>query len=160
MKHSSIFHVLSTRLCQCILSVRDIVWEMFNSKRPRKARLELNDFFLHSRCIRNNQRGKPTVRIEARDPPLMLQNSDVWTTLCEIIKKFHTSSVVSFVHKKRVKKWFCGDGNAKERWRIPSEDACERVVVKFCHFWLRYAAPNGFFYVCFDKQCRDFWIWY
>ena len=115
MERSRISHVLSTRLCPCVLSVRDFVREMCNSKRPCKARLEVDDFFLHPGCVTNDERGKLTITSETQDPLLMSQSSDIWTTVCEVIKKFYMCSVVSFVHKKRVKKRLCGDGNAKER---------------------------------------------
>ena len=67
-----------------------------------------------------------------------------------------------FVLGKRIKKRLRGDGNAKERWKIPSEDACKEVLAhilegdclelqklalfllcRFLRFWLRFAAITG-----------------
>ncbi len=125
MEHSRTSHVLSSCLCSCVLSVRDVVWEISNPKRPCKARLEADDYFLRRGCVTNDER--LTITSETQDPLLMLQNSDVWTTSCQVIKKFYTCFMVSFVRKKRVKKPII-PSNAKERWGIPSEDACKRAL--------------------------------
>ena len=72
----------------------------------------------------------------------------LWSVLC-------TKSVSK---KKRL----CGDGYAKERWKISLEDACKELLAqilegdclemqklalfllcRFLHFWLRYAAITG-----------------
>ena len=105
-------------------------WKTCSSKRPCKARLELDDYFLHSGCVTNDERDKLTITSETQNPFLMLQNFDVWATLCRIIKKFYMCFVVSFVHEKRIKKRLCGDGNAKDRWKIPSEDACKEALAQ------------------------------
>ena len=109
------YYPLAYVCIMCVLSVKDFVWEMCDSERPHKARLEVDDYFLRPRCVNHDERGKLTITSETQNPLLMSKSSDIWTTLCEVIKKFYTCSVVSFVHKKRVKKRVCGDGNAEER---------------------------------------------
>ena len=166
MEHSRISYVLLTRLYPYALSVRDIIWKICNFKRPCKARVEVDDHFLQPGCVTNDERDKLTITSETQNPLVLLQNSDVWITLCQFIKKFYTCFVVSFVHKKR------GDGNAKERWKIPSEDACKGVLVQgncqemqklalflLCRFSDYVIQPLlGLFH--FGKKCRDVWIWY
>ena len=112
----------------CIISGR--YWKTCDLKRPCKAGLEVDDYFLNSGCVTNDEGHKTTITSETQNPFLKLQNFDVWTTLCQIIKKFYTCFVVSLVHEKRIEKQLCGKGNAKERQKIPSEDACKEVLAQ------------------------------
>ena len=114
MEYSRTSSALVTRLYPCALSVRDIIWEICNFERPCKPHLEIDDYFLRPVCVINDERDKLILMSETQNALLMLQNADVWTTLCQFIKKFYTCFVVSFVHKKRVKKQLCGEGNAKK----------------------------------------------
>ncbi len=105
----------------------------------------------------------------------MLQSSDIWTTLCEVTKKYYTCFVASFAHKKRVQKVLCGDGNDKERWKIPSEDTRKWVtdetlqrncpemqkltpfqLRKFLPFWLRYTAFKGIILRVFRQSTQRY----
>ena len=130
MEHSRKSYVFLTRLCLYVLSIRDTTWKICSFKRPCKAQLKADDYFLHSGCVTINGRDVLTITSETQNPFLMLQNFDVWTTLCRIIKRFNTCFVVTFVHEKRIKKRLCGDENAKERWKIPSEDASKEVLAQ------------------------------
>ena len=146
MEISRFSYVLSIRLCPYVSSVRNVVWEMRGSKRLCKARLEVDDYFLHSGYF--VERGEPTIASETWDTLSMLQISDIWTTLSEVIKKFRF--VASFVYKKGAQKWLWLDENGKERWRIPSEVAYKWVTAstsqkkcqRFLRFRLRYTALN------------------
>ncbi len=74
MEHSRNSYVLS-RLCSCALLLGDAIWKSCDLKRPCKARLEVDDYFLHSGCVTNDERDELTITSETQNS-LMLQNLD------------------------------------------------------------------------------------
>ena len=127
MEHSRISYVLLTHLCLCVLSMRDITWKICSFKRPCEARLEVDDYSLHSGCVTNDQRDKLTITLETQNPFLMLQNFDVWTTLCRTIEKFYTCFVVSLCTESVSKNDFV----EMERPKI-DEKSPQKMLAKKC----------------------------
>ncbi len=93
--------------------------------------MEVDDNSLHPGCVTNDERDKLTITSETQYPLLMLQKSDVWTTLSQTIMKFYTCFVVSSVHGKRIKNDFV-------EMEMPTRDGKSPQKMLAKEYWLRF----------------------